>query len=114
MKKVLLVDNDVLFSKDLCGVLSTLGYDVSMVETGFDAVTLFNREQFDLVITNLSVPLFCGNDVARHARLVRKKEVFIIGLSEKPAFFKQDEFDRIVSKPILTSDLVHTISGLHR
>ena len=113
MKKVLLVDNDILFLKEFCRTLSSMDYSVCYTENGMDAIKFLDREQFDLVITNLFVPFFNGNDVARHVRLVRKKQVFIIGISENPWLFNQDEFDRVVSRSISTGALMHAINGMY-
>ena len=109
MKKILLIDSDVLFLEDLGRTLTLMGLDVRYAETGFEGIELINKETFDFVITNLFIPFFNGNDVARHVRLVQKKQVRIIGMSEKPWLFNEEEFDRIISKLLSTADLAQII-----
>ena len=109
MKKILLIDSDVLFLEDLGMTLSLMGFDVRYAETGLEGIHLINKESFDFVITNLFVPDFNGNDVARHARLVQKEKIRIFGMSEKPWLFNEEEFDQIVSKLLDTTDLAQMI-----
>ena len=109
MTKILLIDSDTLFLQDLDRTLSLLDLDIFTTETGFEGIEMINREHFDILITNLFIPFFDGNDVARHARLIQKKDVFIIGISEKPWLFNTGEFDRIISKLISTADLVQIV-----
>jgi DNA-binding NtrC family response regulator len=110
MKKILIIDNDWLLLDDLERILKDASYSISTVKTGLDGIKRLNREDFDMVITDLLTGDFDGNDVARHVRLFKKKSVtLMVGISEKAHFFKKHEFDRIIEDPVSTGDLVEIV-----
>jgi CheY-like chemotaxis protein len=109
MKKILIIDSDVLLLDDLTMTLSGFNIDVRTAQTGLEGIRMISREPFDMIITNLFVPCLDGNDVARHARLVGKGTIPIIGISDRPRFFTRSEFDRIIPRSISTGDLIQIV-----
>ena len=62
--KILLVDDDPNVNEVLELMLSQIGYDVTAVSHGQEAITLFKQGNYDLVITDLGMPDVSGWDVA--------------------------------------------------
>lgn len=68
MKKILVVDEDEMLCRFTCDILSVEGYRaVPALSTG-EALEAFEREPFDLVVTNSHMPGMAGVDLARALR----------------------------------------------
>ncbi|NLS06314.1 response regulator [Rhizobium sp. P32RR-XVIII] len=68
-KRVLLVDDDVLIAMSSADMLLDLGHEVVEAHSGAEALELLGSgEQFDLLITDFSMPGMNGVELARVAR----------------------------------------------
>ena len=68
-KRILVVDDDPLFIKSLCNILRTDGYQVVASDGGQAGIDAFQSaltggEPFDVVITDLSMRVVDGREVA--------------------------------------------------
>src|SRR5256884_5981336 len=61
---ILVVDDEPMALELLHGVLSDAGYEVAVVQSGFECLDLFRRDThaFDLILTGLSMPLMDGEE----------------------------------------------------
>ena len=66
--KILVVDDFREFQELLAGMLRRRGYEVSCAANGSDAVELCDREMPDLLIAELNLPDFDGNELCRQIR----------------------------------------------
>lgn len=78
--KLLIVDDDLGFTKDLSMNLSRIGYDVTTVSDAVSAVKIFDREEFDVVLLDLKLHDISGMEVLRTFRR-RKPLVQVIVLA---------------------------------
>jgi two-component system response regulator PilR (NtrC family) len=79
--RVLVVDDEVGMREVLSVCMSRAGHHVTAAKSGADALRLLNDEalDFDVVITDLTMPGVPGMEVLRHARaLARRPEVIMI------------------------------------
>jgi two-component system response regulator PilR (NtrC family) len=79
--RVLVVDDEVGMREVLSVCMSRAGHHVTAAKSGADALRLLNDEEqdFDVVITDLTMPGVPGMEVLRHARaLSRPPEVIMI------------------------------------
>ena len=65
---VLVVDDSVDIALMLVMILQRAGYDAVMAVSATDALALAQREQFDLVISDIGMPQMDGYDLARSLR----------------------------------------------
>jgi CheY-like chemotaxis protein len=63
--QLLVVDDDKAIRLLLSKMLSLMGYDVSLAGNGLQASTIFLTDCYDLVITDLEMPLMNGLELAR-------------------------------------------------
>ena len=99
MTRILVVEDEESFSDPLSYLLQKEGYDVSVAETGPDALTEFDRNGADLVLLDLMLPGLSGVDVCRALRA--KSSVPVIMLTAKDS-----EVDKVVGLEIGADDYV--------
>lgn len=104
---ILIADDD----PDIRQLLSTFFRDqnISVVEisNGVEALLRFYYGNFDLVLTDISMPGINGNLLARHIKNISQNVpiVALTGSSELAG----DLFDRVISKPFNVMDLLKII-----
>ena len=97
--RILLVDDEEAIQKLLRFPLEKEGYHVVQARDGQDALDVFAREPFDLVILDLMLPKVDGMEVCR--RLRANSTVPIIMLTAKG-----DEFDKVLGLEIGADDYI--------
>jgi len=76
--KVLLIDDDFNLSKVLSYQLEKNGYTVATANNGKDGLDLFNKQDYNIVITDIQMPNISGIDVLRRIRKENEKVIIII------------------------------------
>ena len=112
-KRILLVEDDPSARESLHLLLRIDRHVVVEATNGREALDLFTRGQFDLVIVDYLMPEMQGNELARQIkRMVPSQPVLMVTAyfekmvdSDKPA-------DVILSKPFAVEDLRRTIAQL--
>ena len=99
MTRILLVEDEASFSEPLSYLLAKEGYEVSVAETGPEAVTRFVANGADLVLLDLMLPGMSGIDVCRVLR--SRSSVPIIMLTAKDS-----EIDKVVGLELGADDYV--------
>jgi len=87
-KRILLVDDDMLIAMSSVDMLMDLGHDVVEAHSGSEALENFgDGSDFDLVITDYSMPGMNGGDLARAVRAIAPDMPILIasGYAELPA-----------------------------
>jgi CheY-like chemotaxis protein len=114
-ERILLVDDEqavVDYGKE---ILETLGYEVTSTTCSIEAFELFRKrpEDFDLVITDMTMPNMSGDRLAKEILRIRPGVPIIIctGFS---TFVTREEAEGLgvkdfVSKPMLRWEIAHTI-----
>jgi DNA-binding response OmpR family regulator len=97
--KILVVDDEEAIQRLLRFPLEREGYQVVQARGGQEALDLFAKDQFDLIILDLMLPGIDGIEVCR--RLRAESVVPIIMLTAKA-----DEFDRVLGLEIGADDYI--------
>ncbi|MBW2708386.1 MAG: response regulator [Deltaproteobacteria bacterium] len=71
--KILLVDDEVVFTGNMSRLLTTRGYDVTAVNSGDSAIQALDNEDFDVVVLDLKMP---GMDGITTLKEIRKLGLF--------------------------------------
>ena len=72
---ILVVDDEPMALELLHGVLTDAGYEVAVAQSGFESLDLFRRDThaFDLILTDLSMPLMDGEETFERLRQMSPK-----------------------------------------
>lgn len=117
MTKILIVEDEASFSEALSFLLGKEGFVVDTAATGTEALSKFERSEFDLILLDLMIPEISGIEVCRAIRA--QSQVPIIMLTAKDT-----EIDKVVglelgaddyvTKPYSRSELVARIRAVLR
>ena len=80
MKRILIIEDDLLTSSMVQFRLKRDGYETIMVQDGNEGIKAIEEEDIDLIITDVMMPFKSGIEIIHHARKV-KPNVPIIVLS---------------------------------
>lgn len=105
--RILVVD-DSDESRDILEIfLSQCGYDVVLASNGFEAWHLLQNENFDLVLTDICMPVMNGNELANHIKSQRKA-LPVIAMTGS-SWLAEGCFDEIMTKPVRLQALLDSI-----
>ncbi|OIV37774.1 DNA-binding response regulator [Mangrovactinospora gilvigrisea] len=99
MTRVLVVEDEESFSDALSYMLRKEGFEVSVAETGPDALDVFDRSGADLVLLDLMLPGLPGTEVCRQLRTRSNVPVIMVTA-------KDSEIDKVVGLEIGADDYV--------
>lgn len=68
MKKILVVDDDHILRNVLKHSLEQRGYQATIVSSGTDALTAFNQDVPDIIVSDVSMPEMDGFEFCRQLR----------------------------------------------
>ncbi len=119
MALILVIDDEELIRKLAERALRLSGHEVLTACDGREGVDLFQRQHFDLVVTDVRMPGMGGPDVIKAIRALRPDVSVIImgGDGSIPAFGVQAfaQFvgaDRVLQKPFGARELNAAVSDL--
>lgn len=99
MTKVLVVEDEASYSEALSYVLRKEGFDVTVAETGPDALSEFARGGADIVLLDLMLPGLSGTEVCRQLRQVSTVPIIMVSA-------KDSEIDKVVGLELGADDYV--------
>lgn len=116
--KLLIVDDNSSITDMLSKYLKIKGYDVSVVNSGRNALNMIQSNKFDTVLLDLSMPDFSGIDVIesleRTGNLKNQKIVLFTASSVSnqiiDELLSKDGIKTCLKKPVKLAELVQTIS----
>ena len=110
-KRILVVDDEDSIQRLLTGVLEMDGHDVQIASNGRDALSRIEQEAFDLVITDIKMPVMSGPDLYRRLSEARnplaRRVIFITGDTVAPDTrgFLQGVDNAVLQKPFRLRDV---------
>jgi len=115
-KKILLVDDEPSVSKAIRMLLEHDGFKVQMVNSGEAALALYERDQFDLVITDFSMPGMTGGELASRIKKIRPSQPIIMATASiyklDAASHPRPVVDCVLDKPFTLQELREAIARL--
>jgi CheY-like chemotaxis protein len=115
-RQLLVADDNHVVQGILSKMLSFLGYDVTLAGNGIEAGTLFLTGSYDLVITDLQMPLMSGSELSQ---LIKERSpntpvMVVSGACDETDWEKMNMrcVDAIVLKPFKLKEIEKTVQRL--
>ncbi|HWB26260.1 MAG TPA: response regulator [Chitinophagaceae bacterium] len=118
MKEILLVEDDALYSKILSYILENSGYIVECANNGLQAMEMTNEKTYDLIITDILMPLANGLDLLTYLRgndKTRDAKVLVLSVMSNEYYWAESlarGADDYIRKPVKAKDLIQTVRRL--
>ena len=111
---ILLVDDDPEVSEVLELMLEQLGHHVTGVTSGEQALSAFEKDDYDLVITDLGMPDISGREVAKAIREMKPETpvILITGWGVQLNLKELPEIDGVIAKPFSKEALSAQVAEL--
>lgn len=111
--KIILVDDDQYVLDSTATLLRISGLDVTAVDSGEKALAALDRERFDLVLTDVNMPMMTGIELLRNIRAHDEELPVILmtayaELNIAVSAVKEGAFDFII-KPYSPAHLIHSV-----
>jgi two-component system, chemotaxis family, protein-glutamate methylesterase/glutaminase len=120
LKKILVVEDEVTNSFLLKRLLSKAGYNVIMVHNGIDAMLQFEKEKFDVLLTDWMMPMMDGIELIRRVREKISPLPYILMVTALVSdnarnYALESGADDYIAKPLDTEELLTSIrDGLNK
>jgi len=115
MIRILLAEDDEAMRTYLARALENAGYKVVAVDRGTEAVPLLQKEQFDLLLSDIVMPEMDGIELAQICADIapRTKVMFITGFAAVTMKLSREApGTKVLSKPFHLRDLVLEVERL--
>jgi len=113
-RRILLAEDEDLSRNILEEMLQNMGFEVTSAENGKVALDLFNNNYFDVVITDIDMPVMDGNELIAHLNEKDHAPTIIVqtvhdDLSMVINTMKQGVYDYII-KPVAADKIKHMLN----
>ena len=110
---VLVIENEEAIRCLLTDILTSDGHKVASASNGVDALEIFNQEPFDLVLTDLGMPVMSGWEVASAIKELAPEVIIAIitgwGSQFDPGELKKNGVDIVVNKPFRVNQILNLV-----
>jgi len=111
--RILLIDDDLNLGKVIGYQLTQEGYQVDTATSGRQGLALFNKEDYDIVISDIQMPELSGIDVLKKVRSLNERAIVIMitayGSVDSAVEACRLGADDYISKPFGKEQLLFTI-----
>ena len=118
MLRILLVEDDNDLNSLIATYLKEAGYEVVTTFNGLDALKEFHESKFDLILSDIMMPLCDGYELARQVRVTNNQVplVFMSARDDKPSkqLGYKTGIDDYITKPFDIEELVMKINAIFR
>ena len=104
MEKILLVEDNVMNRELVKDILEMNGYLIECVKNGKEALTILELESFDIVLTDINLPIMDGIELIQKIREKDEQPKKIVAMTadthtKTGKTFEEAGFDGFVQKP---------------
>jgi len=82
MKRILVCEDDIMMQKAIIAKLNSDGYEVHAVSNGQAAINTLEKENFDLVITDLHMPHVTGMEIIHFIKTEKDEALPVLVISK--------------------------------
>ena len=118
MQKILIAEDDVELSQLFSYVLTGNGYTVTTVQNGSEALDALHREYYDLLISDIMMPVMNGYELV-HSLREAGQTIPVLMITAKVGFDDMEEgfrtgVDDYMVKPVNINEMVLRVNALLR
>src|SRR6266404_981046 len=114
-KRILIVDDEPGVREVLGLLLGAEGHEIVQACNGREACLLFAPREFDLVITDLSMPEMNGDELARTIKcLVPSQPILMVTAMTEAVCSPENPVDAVLEKPFSSAELRKMVNLLLR
>lgn len=114
-KRILVAEDNKAIRVVVSEFLEFIGYEVALAINGIEALAVFIASSFDLVLTDLEMPVMDGLSLAGHikARSPHTPVILVTGADRETVLKKvvNGPVDSVIFKPFKLKDLQKTVQG---
>ena len=117
MQKILIVEDEKSISNILENILSEeiQGSEITIAENGLDAYKLIEKNDFDLIISDIKMPKLSGNELLTQSLSIKPESVFVMisghaDIETAVSCLKNGAYD-FISKPIDINRLITSVKN---
>ena len=117
MQKILIVEDEKSISNILGNILSDeiQGSEITIAENGLDAYKLIEKNDFDLIISDIKMPKLSGNELLTQSLAIKPESVFLMisghaDIDTAVTCLKNGAYD-FISKPIDINRLITSVKN---
>ena len=117
MQKILIVEDEKSISNILENILSEeiQGSEITIAENGLDAYKLIEKNDFDLIISDIKMPKLSGNELLTQSLSIKPESVFLMisghaDIETAVSCLKNGAYD-FISKPIDINRLITSVKN---
>ena len=115
MSKILIVEDDKAISGVLHSILSDENYEISLAEDGLEGLKLVEKEDFDLIISDIKMPKLNGTDFMKQALQAKPDSTFVMisghaDIDTAVSSLKEGAYD-FIAKPIDINRLLTSVKN---
>ena len=117
MQKILIVEDEKSISNILENILSDeiQGSEITIAENGLDAYKLIEKNDFDLIISDITMPKLSGNELLTQSLSIKPESVFVMisghaDIETAVSCLKNGAYD-FISKPIDINRLITSVKN---
>lgn len=112
--KVLYVEDEIILRDTTCNSLNSILKEVVVADNGKEGLEKFKNDTFDLIITDLSMPVMSGTEMIKAIREINQEIPIIITTAYGSQNLEVQELAKVnmtdyVMKPVDVMKLVETI-----
>ena len=115
-KNILVVDDDGMVTRSLCGLLKKSGYSAEASGDGFDAIEKVQDTHIDLIVIDLRMPGMDGVQTVKRIKEILKSRnkadipvIFVTGFAESDLHLEARGLGKVFIKPLDNKDLLESI-----
>jgi CheY-like chemotaxis protein len=115
---ILIAEDNLINQKLIIRVLSKLGYDTALANSGLEAVEMLKTKPYDLIFMDIQMPDMDGLEATRHIRANFDKQPLIVAMTanamaEDRDACKEAGMDNYLSKPIKLDELMGMLQEVY-
>lgn len=115
-QRILLVDDEQCILTTVSCIFEGMGYDTDVAGNGFEALNMFLRKPFDLVVTDLNMKGMDGLSLINKIKQRSPLTPVILLTGEEPVTVKKkaknSKVDLILFKPFKIEDIENAVLGV--